>query len=162
MSTRNLTAERLRELLHYDPETGVFTWNATGGRKRTDKPAGWVQGGRRFIGVDGVNVAAHRLAWLYVTGKMPLDQIDHINGDPLDNRFANLRDVSDMGNKQNIRKAKKGNLSGFLGVAPNKKRWLAKITVNREQICLGTYDTPEEAHQVYLEAKRRLHSTCTI
>jgi hypothetical protein len=162
MAKADLTAERLRELLDYDPETGVFIWKTQSGRQPAGSVAGWKQYSRIYIKVAGFQIGAHRLAWLYVYGAMPTNQIDHINGDPSDNRIANLRDVTDRENKQNLRKPKAGNKSGYLGVAPNKKRWLAKITVNRQQICLGTYDTPEEAHLAYVEAKRRLHPTCTL
>jgi hypothetical protein len=162
MAKPDLSVDRLRELLDYNPETGVFIWRVQSGRQPVGSTAGWKQGGRIYIKVSGHQVAAHRLAWLYVYGFMPKQQIDHINGDPSDNRITNLRDVSDIENKQNIRKPKAGNKSGYLGVAPNKKRWFAKITVNRQQICLGTYDTPEEAYQAYVAAKRRLHPTCTI
>jgi hypothetical protein len=162
MAKTNLSAERLRELLDYNAETGIFTWKVQSGRQPAGSTAGWKQQGRVYLTVDHCRMAAHRAAWLYVYGEMPKDQIDHINGDPLDNRIANLRDVTDQQNKHNLRKPKAGNKSGYLGVAPNKSRWLAKITVNRQQICLGTYDTPEEAYAAYLEAKRRLHSTCTI
>jgi hypothetical protein len=114
------------------------------------------------ISVDRHKILVHRLAWMYVYGKWPRNDIDHINGNPLDNRIENLRDVTELGNNQNLRRPKKGNISGFLGVAPNHSRWLAKITVSGKQIYLGTYNTPEEAHQAYLAAKRVLHSTCTI
>jgi hypothetical protein len=85
-----LTAERLRELLNYDPDTGVFTWRVRPVHShRVGDIAGSVRTtrGYRLIGVAGRVYKAHRLAWLYMMGEWPKDQIDHINRDPSDNRF---------------------------------------------------------------------------
>jgi|SRR5262249_13953776 len=88
-----VTAERLREVLSYDPETGTFTWRVSGGGRRTSGVAGhhdraWK--GYVCIAVDGRKYRAQRLAFLYMTGDWPPAQIDHINGDTSDNRWANL------------------------------------------------------------------------
>ena len=158
-----LKAERLRELLNYDPETGVFTWRVS--RRATARP-GSVAGtitpkGYRAIWI-GANYRAHRLAWLYVHGEWPSGEIDHIDGNRANNAIANLRDVSTSFNHENLRKARSDSRHGFLGVSPMGKRWKARITVRGKFQHLGIYDTPEEAHAVYLEAKRRLHAGCTI
>jgi hypothetical protein len=165
MAITDFAAEQLKEVLHYPPDTGIFTWATDmGGRGKAGAVAGWYQRGYTVIGVLGERVHAHRLAWFFVRGQWPAQQLDHINGDKQDNRIENLREVSDLENKHNIRKAQSNNRSGFLGVAPtaNKKRWVATITTNRRQQYLGTFDDPAQAHAAYLAAKRDQHSTCTI
>lgn len=159
-----LTAEMVREILNYDPETGVFTWRKSiGGRSSPSAIAGRIcQDGWRDIGINGPKYAAHRLAWIYMTGEWPSLYIDHINGDRLDNRFSNLRVVDNTVNIQNQRKANKRNSVGLLGVTTYKGRFIAQIGVNKKQIRLGCFSTPEEAHAAYLDAKRRLHPGCTI
>jgi hypothetical protein len=101
-----LTAERLRELLHYDPDTGVFTWLRVKGRRvRVGALSGKANGGGYFqIGVDGRIYYAHRLAWLYVHGEWPVASIDHVNCDRCDNRLANLRPATKAQNAANARK----------------------------------------------------------
>lgn len=161
----SLTAERLRELLQYHPESGFFFWRVDRGAK---EKAGDVAGDLQDTGcwricVDYTRYKAHRLVWLYVTGEWPEAFIDHINGNKLDNRFENLRDVSKAVNTQNQRRARADNKScGLLGVSRNRKRWMANITVDRKPHYLGTFDTPEEAHAAYVAAKRVLHPGCTI
>jgi HNH endonuclease len=107
---------------------------------------------------------AHRLAWLVYYGVWPAEQLDHVNGDKLDNRIANLREVSNQTNNQNHRKAKKNSKTGFLGVVHEKRGdgYVAYLRVAGRTKNLGTYRTPEEAHSVYLREKRRLHEGCTI
>jgi hypothetical protein len=161
-----LTQSRLKELLHYCPETGVFTWNKTlGSRAQAGSSAGFNSDGYRRICLDGREYKAHRLAWLYVTGDWPDQHIDHIDGQRSNNAFANLRDVPQSVNNQNFRLAKRSNKTGqLLGVSKKKRGqgFIARLTVNRQEIHLGTYPTPEEAHQAYLAAKRELHVGCTI
>ena len=106
----------------------------------------------------------HRLAWLYVAGKWPDGVIDHIDGDKGNNRFANLRDVTVSVNGQNQKRAMPHNGCGFLGVTFAKKvqRYRANINIDGRGRSLGYFDTPEEAHAVYLQEKRRHHAGCTI
>jgi len=159
----HLTQARLREVLLYDPDTGVFTWRSTGsGRK---EPVGTVNsGGHLRVQVDQRFYYLHRLAWFWVNGEWPSRTLDHINGDPTDNRIANLRDVTQQVNTQNARKAHCDSRSGVLGVTPsaNGKRWRASIGVNRQVKHLGTFDTAEQAHEAYLNAKRQLHKGNTL
>tara|TARA_R110000868_G_scaffold302142_2_gene562628 strand:+ start:724 stop:1236 length:513 start_codon:yes stop_codon:yes gene_type:complete len=162
----SLTAERLRELVAYNPESGDFTWLV---RRNNHVKAGDVAGnlhssGRRQIMIDGRNYKAHRLAVLYVHGRFPSAETDHINGQPDDNRWANLREASKSENQQNQRNAQSNNKSGFLGVSwhAQTKKWRAQIGLNKKRIYLGLFSTAEEAHQAYLTAKRELHSYCTI
>jgi hypothetical protein len=102
-----LTAERLRELLHYDPDTGDFTWRTARKRIPAGAIAGTVERGFRRItiggGRHGPRYSAHRLAWLYMTGAWPNGYLDHINRDPDDNRFANLRLATNSQNQANTR-----------------------------------------------------------
>lgn len=165
MATPNLTAARLRELLHYNPGTGEFTRLVqTCGRALVGDIAGTdhVRGYRR-IRVENVSHMAHRLAWLHVHGEWPAGLIDHIDGNPGNNRIGNLRVVNSSLNQQNQRKAHShNNKSGLLGVQANNNKWSANIRVNGKRIYLGTFPTAEEAHAAYLEAKRRMHATCTI
>ena len=160
-----LTAERCRELLDYDPRVGVFMWRVSvNGRVDPGDVSGYImETGYIEIRIDGERHLAHRLAWFRVHGAWPTGHIDHIDGNKLNNRITNLRDVDRAVNMQNLKTAQSNNLSsGLLGVYPNKKRWGAKITVNRTVYLLGTHDTPEEAHQVYLGAKRLLHLGNTL
>ena len=158
MAKADLTAERLRELLNYDPETGVFTWRVR--RSQMCKPvmlAGDFNTDKYWrIGIDGAQRPAHRLAWLYMTGEWPSHTIDHINGVRHDNRWCNLRDIpfqENMLNQHTQRKSK----SGLRGAYPFGSRWYSLISVKGEKIQLGTFDTPEEAHAAYISAKAKYH-----
>ena len=156
-----ITQERLKELLHYDPDTGVFTWARSRPGCRAGAVVGTINaGGYLQIGVAGKLNCGHRLSFLYMTGEIP-EVVDHINGVRTDNRWANLRAADYTLNGENRRNRPSGS-NPLLGAYPNGKRYCAKITVKGKVTCLGTYDTAEEAHQVYLNAKRELHAGCTI
>jgi len=155
----NLTAERVREIIDYNPETGIFIRriNSAKGKTRAGDVAGHIESnGYLALWVLGTKYLAHRIAWLYMTGAWPVDQIDHINRDRSDNRFENLREVNNAENQQN-RSIRRDCASGFMGVRKNKSRWMAEIRADKVRFHLGTYDTPEEASAAYLEAKKRLH-----
>lgn len=165
MSKTNLTPERLRELLHYNSDTGVFTWRHQANNNGV--PQGAVAGTRHIqgyvhIGIDGTQYLAHRLAWLYVHGVWPANHIDHLDGRRTNNAIANLRDAPQTINMQNLKRARADNTSGYLGVSRNKKRWKAEIFTQGKRKHIGTYDTPELAHQAYLQAKRQLHEGNTL
>jgi hypothetical protein len=147
-----LSAARLRELLHYDPTTGVFT------RRSNGRGAGYRAKTSVEIRVDHQLHRAHRLAWLYMTGAWPQNHIDHIDGDQFNNRFANLRDVTRTVNMQNRRRAQSNNRLGLQGVSAWGSRFKARLDGSK----LGAFDTPEEAHAAYLDAKRRKHEGCTL
>ena len=160
-----ITQERLKEVLHYDPETGIFirilrTGNNNG--CKVGKPVGTDCHGYLSIGIDFRRHSLHRLAWLYMNGSYPIDKIDHINGNKSDNRFCNLREASSYVNMQNIRHPKMGNKSGFLGVHKVRDKWRTSITANGKRINIGYYETPELAYAAYLESKRIHHEGCTI
>jgi hypothetical protein len=156
-----LTAARLRELLHYDPETGIFTHIA----RRQSVVVGTVAGnnapnGYRKHKIEGRSYTGHRLAWLYLHGDWPVGDVDHINGIRHDNRIANLRDVSRKTNRENMRVAH--GAVGLLGVSIKGKKFRADIGVDNKNVMLGIFDTPEEAHAAYVHAKRQFHAGCTI
>lgn len=164
MAEPHLTSERLRELLHYDPETGIFTWRV---RASSSAQIGAVAGspekdGRVRITVDGKHYLAYRLAWLWVLGGWPEHQIDHEDGDPSNNRWANLREATHAQNQQNIRRAKKNSTHGFLGVTKSRDKWRCGIRLNGKYHGRCGFPTPEAAHAAYLELKRELHEFCTI
>lgn len=157
-----MNADIVRAALDYDPSTGVFIRKSKNPRW-FGKPAGTLVGsGYIYIHVAGRSIPAHRLAWLCVTGEMPRGHIDHIDGDPTNNRISNLRDVDRATNLQNRRRPERGNKSGFLGVVPNKRRWSAQLQVNGRAVHLGTFDTPALAHTAYVEAKRIHHPGNTL
>lgn len=158
-----LTQKRLTELLHYDPNTGVFTWVV----RRQGIRLGQVAGCLSCEGYWQIKVCenlyfAHVLAWLYMTGKWPTNEIDHINGSSIDNHWNNLRNVTSSVNQQNMRKAKKNNKTGFLGVSARYGGFRAQIKINGKGYYLGSYGTPELAHEAYLNAKRKLHPGGTL
>lgn len=161
--TETLTQGRLKEVLSYDPDVGVFIRVAplkgqkVGSRSGVRSACGYMQ-----VGVDRQTYLGHRLAWFYVHGVWPNGQIDHLNGDRADNRISNLRDVSGGINQQNQRKPHIDATSGFLGVRRSRNRWRAAIKNNGRILSLGTYDTPKLAHEAYLGAKRKMHEGCTI
>lgn len=163
-----LSAQRLRVLLDYDPDTGLFTWRAPlSNVVRVGQVAGTRDScGYIAIGVDGRRCLAHRLAWLHYYGEhappWPQCQIDHINRIKTDNRIANLRLVSPSGNKQNRVEPHSNNRIGKLGVKRNgKSSYMAQIWVDGRSLYLGTYKCPELAEAAYLKAKAEYHTEGT-
>ena len=161
-----LTTRRLKELLHYDPDTGVFTWRVKSGRSAAGSQAGSNKGtrGYRRIMLDKTLYLGHRLAIQYMTGKVPQHDVDHINGVTDDNRYCNLRNATRSINNQNRRTAMRKNATGYLGVTQDKRdgRYYAAIFVDGVKRGLGGYATPEEAYEAYVKAKRQFHKGCTI
>jgi hypothetical protein len=152
--------------LDYNAMTGVFTWKlATSNSVRVGGVAGSkTKKGYSAIRILGNYCLAHRLAWFYVHGCWPDGQIDHINGNPVDNRISNLRVVSNSVNAENKRRPITGNTSGLLGVSwmAGAKKWRAQICVKNEVVYLGLFEDKYEAHKAYLSAKRSFHTGCTI
>lgn len=149
-----LTAARVREVISYNPKTGTFRWLSTGTGRIQDS-VGWMMQGYHWICIDGQSCAAHRLAWLYMTGEWPAVEIDHANGDRADNRFVNLREATNSDNAKN-RKCRSDNKSGLKGVCFRKDKkdrpWHARIVIEGRRRSLGFYSTAEEAHEVYCAA----------
>ena len=158
-----LTQSRLKEILIYDQEAGLFRRKIDVGGAKIGDIAGTDNGdGYLKIRVDGKSYKAHRLAWLYVMGRWPEKDIDHINGVRCDNRIVNLREATRAENKQNTRTANVNNGSGMLGAVRRNDRWQAKIRVNGKQLHLGTFDTAEDANAAYLKAKATIHPFSTL
>ena len=146
-----LTQQRLKELLSYDPITGVFTrLVALSNRNKVGEVAGSVykSDGYRYINVDGKRHPAHRLAWLYVHGKWPSGLLDHEDMVGDHNAISNLRPADHSTNGAN-RGVNANNSSGFKGVRPHKRKFLAKIKVKNQVINLGLHHTPEDAARAY-------------
>lgn len=153
--------ERLQAWLHYNADTGVFTWRVN---RRGRAKAGTVAGcsshhaGYILICFNGTSYQAHRLAWLYVFGRWPTALLDHRNGIRDDNRIANLRECTQLENQQN-RAPQKQKRSGLpMGVSPFRGKYRAQISLSGKVRYLGTFDTRELAHAAYLAAKAKLHT----
>lgn len=162
MAHASLTAATLRERLNYDPDTGKFTWRVAvyNGLPKPGTEAGSLDArGYVVCKIEGRRCQAHRLAWLYMYGEWPKQQIDHINRDPADNRIANLREASAKENHQNMAPTVK-NKSGFIGVSWNarQRKWLAHIKTDGKTKHLGCFDDPAEAGAAYWAAKPKYHT----
>lgn len=165
-----IALSRLRELLDYDPLTGIFTRKVrTAQRHQVGDRADFIissgnQAGYYRVSIDSRRYMAHRLAWFYVYGVWPAEDIDHRDADRGNNRIDNLRDVSNAVNMENVRKPRTGNKCGLLGVvyhAPTDQ-WRARIQTKGKGQHIGLYATPEEAHDAYVSAKRKIHEGCTL
>ena len=149
-----INQSELKELLHYDQESGAFTWLKSYRDTVTGKLAGTNgRNGYIDIKIKGVRYYAHRLAWLYVTGQFPLEVIDHIDRNKTNNCFANLRDVSRKENTNNQVDAQVNNATGIRGVLPYINGYSAQIAVNGKSKHLGIFNNSEDARFAYLSAK---------
>lgn len=153
-----VTSKRLRELLHYAPETGEFTWRVA----RSRAPIGAVAGAKDYYGyivirLDTVLYKAHRLAWLYTHGEWPATGLDHINRDKADNRIENLRMADQSVNMHNTA-ARNNSKSGVAGVTwrADRKKWNARIKVGYKNFNLGLFDDMQAAIAARQTAERRL------
>jgi len=155
------TQAELKAQYSYDSDTGQFTAlrDELDGRWKAGRIAGTTSG-RNQIRLNGQMRRAHRLAWLYVYGEWPDQkyQIDHINGDPSDNRICNLRKATPAQNQANSRRPK-NNTTGFKGVTFDKKSgvYRAKIMVNYKTVHLGGFSTAEKAHEAYVKAANEFY-----
>lgn len=156
MKIPNITLVRATALIKYDPDTGLFTWRNSQGKARAGSEVGSIQAGYRKATIDKEQIKLHRLAWFMSYGTWPEGQIDHIDGDKLNNRIANLRDVSMSVNMQNRYSIKRKDSDMPYGVSRLKKS--GKFVAN---IRVGTYDTAEEAEAAFMRAKRLIHEGCT-
>lgn len=174
-----ITKDILRECIYYNPESGVFTWLHRDlkyfNRKRDQNAfnsrfaytiAGNVKSGG-YLGIQLFNKTywAHRLAWLYCYGEWPKNQIDIIDGNKLNIRINNLREATAKQNMQNIHSMKRrSNANSLIGACWDKKaeRYRTQIMTNGKSKYLGHFDTAIEAHNAYIEAKRKYHKFNTL
>lgn len=163
-----MEAKEVSEWLTYDKLTGDLYWKkAKGSCTRVGAVAGTVtKTNRRQVVVNGRCYLAHRLAWAITHGKWPDGEIDHIDGNPLNNALSNLRDVDRKTNAENRTKATKRSKSGVLGVRPvagsKSDKWSATIQVNGKTKVIGRFGCVEDAYQAYVRTKREMHKGCTI
>jgi hypothetical protein len=153
-----ITQERLHYLFNYDPETGLFT-NLVTRSSRTQK--GMVAGysrkdGHILIKIKGKNYLLHRLAYVWMMGSFPVEEIDHRDGDPSNNRWDNIRPATKSENQHN-KASYKNSKTGVKGVSPCGSGYQAQIRINWKNIYLGIFPTIEEAKAVYDKAAIELH-----
>lgn len=166
----DLSLSALRQLLAYDPSTGLLTWrvkrNGRNGGVRPGDPAGVQTGhGHIAVGVLRRRVLAHRLAWFIHYGEWPKGEIDHIDGNPVNNQICNLRDVSHAVNMQNRKARSLGNAStGLLGASLHKRtgKFAAYVHDNSRKVHIGLFGSAEQAHSAHVEARRRLYEGNTL
>jgi hypothetical protein len=145
----------VRRVISYDPMSGQVAWRRSGKYAGSKHSAGYLS-----VGVDGTAHLCHRLAWFYVHGEWPSDQLDHINGNRADNRLVNLRECSNAENCQNVRSHKDAT-SRHVGVSFDKRNksnpWAAQIFSNGQKHFLGYFPSQETASAAYKNAKTDLH-----
>lgn len=149
-----ISQTRLKELLEYEPSTGLFIWlKRTSNRTHVGAVAGGTCKGTGYIQiqVDGKNELAHRLAWLYMTGDAPTSHLDHRDGCRVNNKWDNIRIASRSENMRN-KSIQSNNTVGLKGVSParsGKNKWRARISDGVRQSLIGTFDCPAAAHFAY-------------
>jgi len=164
MSTEILTQARLKELLQYDPSTGLFTWLAsTSNRVKVGSIAGYLNKAKGYVEImiDCRNYYAHRLVCLYMTGEFPSHEVDHMKHTKHDNRWGELRAATHQENHRN-QSMPKNNTSGTIGVAWHKhdKKWQAAIRVNDKQIHLGSFVNKQDAIKARKKAEVKYDFHC--
>ncbi len=150
-----ITQQRLRELLDYNPDTGIFTWKkglkgtAQGGTAGYMRYDGYIK-----ISIDGQPYLAHRLAWVYVFGSNPIKMLDHIDRNPSNNSIGNLRLATPALNNANTEIKNK---YGYRGIGINRRGgWIASISIKGKVIKLGNFSTKEAAAKAYQDALNKL------
>lgn len=153
-----MSIELIKSMFTYDTETGQIFWSDFQTSAFRGKPAGTIDAhGYIVLTLKRKKFKAHRIAWLLVYGKWPNGEIDHIDGNKLNNKIENLREASSQLNKWNHVKAQENSGTGFRGVCKHRDKFMADIKVNGKKVYLGLFDTPEMAHQAYIEAKKIYH-----
>jgi hypothetical protein len=154
-----LTAQRLRELLRYDPDTGAWTWRKLPIKnqlKPGDKAGALNSLGYLKVKIDGRIYVASRLAWLYMLGRWPEAEIDHKDGNPGNDCFSNLREATRSQNMMNTHRWLKG-----ASWDKRSRKWLGQIMIGGRNIHLGYFDSPEAAHEAYANKARELFGEFT-
>jgi hypothetical protein len=157
-----LAQKRLKELLHYDPDTGLFTRVKQVGRFNSGEVVGYSNGrGWLRVKIDGKHYKLHRLAFLYMEGEFPPEEVDHKNRIRDDNRWCNLRHATR--GKNNVNRLTKGNSdTGYRGVIPSGRGYKAKIQCGGDIRYSITYDNPIDAYRQYCEWAQELFGDFTI
>ncbi|MEZ0602964.1 HNH endonuclease [Paraburkholderia sp. IW21] len=155
---KQLTQERLKSLLHYDPQTGHFTYLEAYKDHQAGDRAGYVKtNGYREVAIDGHKIYEHRLAVFYVTGAFPQECVDHVNRNPIDNRWANLREATYCQNSWNTG-LRKDNTSGYKGVCPARNGlWQAYLYADGARLNLGFFEEKERAVEAVAAKRKELH-----
>lgn len=164
---QKLTHEQIVKFLRYSQDSGKFHWNerpdtSRGNRifntRLANKEAGITcPRGYCYIKIRGYGLfSSSRLAWFYVNKNWPAEEIDHINGNPSDNRILNLREATRSENAAN-RGKHKNNKSGFKGVTKHRNKWTACVRIRNKRYRLGSFETPELAYAAYLKKAHEVH-----
>jgi hypothetical protein len=152
-----LTQEYLKSILHYDLDTGIFSWKVNKSkRSKIGNVAGYLDNGYIRIEIDGIQYRAHRLAWLYVYGEMPKNLIDHIDCNRSNNKISNLREATYQTNNENY-KIPKTNKSGVKNVSWYKSldKWVVTINIRKTKKTIGYFEDLELAELVAVEARNK-------
>lgn len=157
----NISQDRLRELFDFNFELGVLLWRFRPeipehiNRRLAGTEAGTIHKNYRYVKVDQKKYAVHRVIWKLAYGNIPDDmQIDHIDGDGLNNKLDNLRLVTNQQNQLN-RKVNKGRK--YKGVYKSRDKFKAEIMTEEGRLYIGVYGTPEDAARAYNEAAKEHH-----
>lgn len=159
-----ISQERLKELMSYDPYTGLFKWKV---RTSLRVQIGDIVGGAgrprkcKYFGtrIDGRRVRLHQLAVLYMTGTWPKNVPDHRDGNGQNNRWDNIRDISLAENSQNIKGPRRSSSTGLLGAyrcTNGYYKFQSQITAYGKRVHIGFFNTAEEAHKAYMKKRREL------
>ncbi len=154
-----ISQQELKNILSYDPEMGQFTWINPSNKRMTGKRAGSVNSaGRRHIKIGSKYYKEHRLAWLYVHGYMPVEDIDHIDRNPLNNRIHNLRRATKTQNCYNREKPNRGrNPAKGVCLEPRSGNWVSYGSYQKKRIHIGTFESMELAALVSSEFREKYH-----
>jgi hypothetical protein len=156
--------DRIREILTYNPHNGSFIWNVRNDARQewntryAGKPAGSLHNGYLIISIDNTRFPAHRIAWVYMTGINPQNVIDHIDRNPKNNKFSNLRLASVAENRMNV-SSYSNSKSGIKGVSycQTNRKWRTEIQANYKKTCLGWFESKELAEEAYKNASLKIH-----
>ena len=168
MSARTLTVAQLKEVLAYDPETGDFRWlprpgNAPFNARSAGKLAGHRAGDYWRIRFDGRNHAAHRLAWLYVHGRLPKGDVDHRDGNGLNNRIDNLRACKTKSqNRANQRMPQRRDHPVGCCWIESRKKWQVYIGARGKRVFVGLFTSRDAAERAYVDMAEELHGTFSV
>jgi len=158
-----ITFDELKKQLHYNPDTGDFTWLVSNTNSiKIGDIAGCKENGNSYtrIFVNKKSYKAHRLAWFYMTGEWPVTFIDHINGVKYDNKFNNLREATFIENQHNVPK-RIDNSTGYKGVSFHKPslKFAAYAMVNKKRFWLGLFETAKLAALSYENFVKQHHGS---